>query len=458
MSSSASCVDFQGEQGAQTPHSVIHRKSEPFTSHQPFQSSQSLQSSRMFRSQLLDPTTPIFKPWVGSKRRKHDDRKVRFAFLTTIFLGVFGAAALIALGYISVPQHQYCLVLEDQFQGTSIDTRIWRHEQQTGGFGNGEFEWTTDSTNNSYVKDGKLYIVPTLTSDALGTAAIVDGYTLNLTETSACTSANVSDPYCAVASNATTGVVLPPVQSARLITNFSTSIKYGRVEVTAKMPKGDWIWPAIWLLPKDSVYGEWPRSGEIDLFESRGNELRHHRDDSYNRMHSTLHWGLDSATDRYYRTTDQRQLYRDFYADEFHTFGLEWTPEEIFTWEGSPINKVFAWKFTNSFWDLGRFPTASNNGTTYSNPWSPLNKAAPFDQEFYLILNVAVGGTNGYFDEPDMPWSNQADNARRQFWAAREQWYPSWPAKPEDRGMVVDSVKIWQLDGVEGKSCPGAVQ
>ncbi|PWN27269.1 concanavalin A-like lectin/glucanase, partial [Jaminaea rosea] len=411
--------------------------------------SSTLKRRPIFKSQLWKPDRPIHKPWVESKSRKRDDRNVRIAFACTILLGVIAGIGLIALGYLDVPRHKYCLVLQEDFQGTEINSNVWFHEQETGGFGNNEFEWTTSSKNNSFVKDGKLYLVPTLTSDNLGEAAILDGYTLNLTQAGICTSTNTSDAYCAAASNATLGHVLPPVQSARLVTNFSTAIKYGRIEVKAKMPTGDWIWPAIWMLPRDqSRYGPWPRSGEIDIFESRGNILEKHADDTYNRMHSTLHWGLDSATDRYAKTTAERQLYRKFYNEDFHTFGLEWTPEGIFTWEGSPINKVFAWKFTESFWNLGNFPAiSSQNGTAYSNPWVPLsNSAAPFDQEFYLILNVAVGGTNGYFKEETMPWSNTADinAARSQFWAAKDQWYSTWPEAPEDRGMVVESVKIWQ--------------
>ncbi len=46
---------------------------------------------------------------------------------------------------------------------------------------------------------------------------------------------------------------------------------YGRVEVRARMPTGDWLWPAVWMMPRDSVYGEWPKSGEIDIFEGKGN-------------------------------------------------------------------------------------------------------------------------------------------------------------------------------------------
>ena len=59
--------------------------------------------------------------------------------------------------------------------------------------------------------------------------------------------------------------------SGKLTTLESVAIKYGRVEVKAKLPKGNWLWPAIWLLPKYQEYGSWPASGEIDIMESRGN-------------------------------------------------------------------------------------------------------------------------------------------------------------------------------------------
>jgi beta-glucanase (GH16 family) len=100
-------------------------------------------------------------------------------------------------------------------------------------FRNGEFEMTTDSPTNSFVKDGKLYIVPTLTSDVIGRDAIFDGYTYNLT---GCT--NEDRTACGVVSNSTAGIVINPVQSARLTTRKSLSIQFGKVEVRAKIPRG----------------------------------------------------------------------------------------------------------------------------------------------------------------------------------------------------------------------------
>jgi Glycosyl hydrolases family 16 len=80
------------------------------------------------------------------------------------------------------------------------------------------------------------------------------------------------------------------VRSARLTTQGAKSIQYGRVEVVAKVPKGDWLWPAIWMMPEDSVYGIWPLSGEIDIMESRGN-ARGYRNGGRETVSSTIHWG-----------------------------------------------------------------------------------------------------------------------------------------------------------------------
>jgi beta-glucanase (GH16 family) len=417
-----------------------------------------LRQRKIFKSTVLNENEEVHKPWLESKARKSANRKAYWLFIMGIVIGLLAAVAVIYTGYASVKHYNFCLVLDESFSGDSINTNIWFHEQETGGFGNGEFEWTTDSTNNSYVKDGYLYIVPTLTSDALGMDAITNGYNLNLTTAGTCTAANPNDAdSCSVYSNSSTGTILPPIQSARLVTNFSTTIKYGRVEVRAKMPKGDWIWPAVWMMPKYSVYGEWPRSGEIDIFESRGNVVKSKNDDFGQVMHSTLHWGPSTDYDGYKHTTDGKRLFRNYYNEDFHTVGMQWTPDGMYTYYDNPNNKVLEWKFDKSFWTLGDFPTASTNGSTLTDPWPAAgNDVAPFDQEFFLILNVAVGGTNGWFNTPDMPWSNDADNARAEFWENRDDWLPTWGTTDYDRGMVVDSVKMWNLEGVEGIQCPAA--
>jgi hypothetical protein len=187
------------------------------------------------------------------------------------------------------------------------------------------------------------------------------------------------------------------------------------------------------------------RSGEIDIFEGKGNMPTSRQDIVANAMRSTLHWGPIAGLDRYWKTDKVRRLLRNYYNQRYHTFGMEWTEEGIYTWSGTRAYKTLSYKFDNAgFWDKGEFPAAAMNGSAIYNPWGN-RKQAPFDQDFFLILNVAVGGTNGYFYEEDKPWSNSADadTARADFWAARSSWWPTWGA-PEERAMVVDYVKMWQ--------------
>ena len=140
------------------------------------------------------------------------------------------------------------------------------------GFGTGSFDWTTSDKANAYTDAEGLHIVPTLTTEStdITEKQLLNGYTVNLTTDGICTSTNFKD--CSVRSNKTALTMINPVRSARLVTRGKRTLKYGKVEVVAKLPVGDWLWPAIWMMPESSVYGVWPRSGEIDIMESRGND------------------------------------------------------------------------------------------------------------------------------------------------------------------------------------------
>ncbi len=178
----------------------------------------------------------------------------------------------------------------------------------------------TASPNNSFIQDGSLYMVPTLTSDVIGQANVLNGYTFNLT---GCT--NVNQSACGVVSNITTKTIINPIQSARLTTMNSYNIQYGRVEIRAKLPTGDWIWPALWMLPVDSVYGPWPLSGEIDIMESRGNGMSYPQQGS-NYVRSSLNWGPLSWLNEVSKTFGFWSMRRSSYSDEYHIYALEWSP------------------------------------------------------------------------------------------------------------------------------------
>lgn len=181
------------------------------------------------------------------------------------------------------------LIFSDEF--TRLDFSTWQHELTLGGGGNWEFEWYVNNRTNSFVKDGVLYLKPTLTSDTIG-ADNMHTADVNIWGGSPADQCTGNNFYGCERNAQGSGNVINPIQSARVRTVNSFSTKYGRVEVKAQLPKGDWIWPAIWMLPKYNEYGQWPASGEIDIMESRGNSASYEIGGN-NAFGSTLHWGPD---------------------------------------------------------------------------------------------------------------------------------------------------------------------
>lgn len=239
---------------------------------------------------------------------------------------------------------------------------------------------------------------------------------------------------------------LNPIRSARLHTKSTFAFKYGKVEVRAKIPRGDWLWPAIWLLPKNSVYGIWPRSGEIDLMESRGNLnlTQNGVNIGTKRVASTLHFGLSYEQNRW-RDAHFTSYHKEGFHLNYHTYGLEWTDTYVkFFIDGNQTGFI---KSDNKFWNLGR-----HTGDSNYNPWQSGNKVAPFDQKFYIILNLAVGGIS-YF--PDLasnpnkkPWKNNSPTAPKDFWNHRDDWLPTWHFENkngEGASLIIDYVKVWAV-------------
>lgn len=302
---------------------------------------------------------------------------------------------------------------------------------------NGQFEQTTITDENVFVQDGKLIIRPTLQDADL----INSNTVINLTADGTCSSGLLHN--CVTITNSTTGTIIQPVKSGRINTKKGATIKYGRVEVTAKIPEGDWIWPAIWLLPVNNTYGKWPQSGEIDIMESRGNNHSYGQGGN-NIVSSALHWGPDSDNDAWWRTNVKRKVLHTTFSAKSHTFGLEWSEKYLFTYIDSKLLQVLYTKFDSFLWQRGQFPASDSNGTRVHDVWSQTGRhQTPFDQEFYLIISVAVGGTNGWFADgkDDKPWVDTSLTAKNDFWAARDEWYPTWVNNGQ---MEISSVNMWQ--------------
>ena len=173
-------------------------------------------------------------------------------------------------------------------------------------------------------------------------------------------------PANAFGDNATAGTkVKKSYTSGRISTQNLKTFTYGRFEVRAKVPNGQGYLPAFWLMANDeNVYGQWPRCGEIDCMEVMGQDT--------NKLYGTIHYGNPHAESQGTYTIEDG---KKSFSDGFHTFTCDWEPGKI-TWyvDGKKYHEESNWH-----------STTEGQGT--------LTYPAPFDQPFYIILNLAVGGS-----------------------------------------------------------------
>lgn len=158
--------------------------------------------------------------------------------------------------------------------------------------------------------------------------------------------------------------------SAKLKSSHHFSKKFGRFEFRAKMPSGQGYWPALWMMPERSVYGGWPASGEIDVMENRGSNTT--------AVLGTIHFGgmghHDQSWGKPFKFSGGDSV------TNFHVYAVEWTTNAI-RW--SVDNDVY--ETQTSWWS-----SSSRTNPAIRNPYP-----APFDQPFYIIMNLAIGGKFG---------------------------------------------------------------
>lgn len=221
------------------------------------------------------------------------------------------------------------LVWSDEFDGKTLDYSKWEAEVNAFGGGNHELQMYTDRKENLRVEDGHLVIEAR--KDKPDISGTVREYS-----------------------------------SARIRTKHRGDWKYGKFEVRAKLPSGQGVWPAIWMLPTDEVYGTWASSGEIDIMEFKGQEP--------NIVWGTLHYGKQWPNNKH--TSGQLKLPKGNFTDDFHVHTLEWE-EGVMRWyaDGELYQTQKEWSSGG-----GKFP-------------------APFDQRFHLLLNLAIGG--GFVGDPN---------------------------------------------------------
>ncbi len=154
------------------------------------------------------------------------------------------------------------------------------------------------------------------------------------------------------------------IKSARINTRDNFKFTYGKIEVIAKVPSGKGTWPAIWMMPNKPVYGPWPNSGEIDIMEHNGNDL--------NRLYCCLHTESYNHRNKH-EQYDTRIVIPDL-TEDFHTFGLLWEEDKIV--------------YLLDDKELVTYKRGENAKDTSHKGW-------PFTIDYYLILNLAMGGMFG---------------------------------------------------------------
>jgi len=227
------------------------------------------------------------------------------------------------------PGANWKLAWSDEFKGDALNKNNWNYQVEEAGRFNEEWQRYTNSTKNGYVEDGRLVIKAIHEGDSHG----MNQYT-----------------------------------SARLNTAGKVTFKYGKIAAKIKLPYGQGIWPAFWMLG-DNINENggdtpWPQCGEIDILELYGS-----KNDSI--VECNLHYA--NAEDKHTMMgAEAFQLKEGKFADDFHLFEFEWDEEKM------------SW---------------SVDGEEYASTSITAADRSEFHNEFFILLNVAVGGT--YADYPD---------------------------------------------------------
>ena len=216
----------------------------------------------------------------------------------------------------------WALVWNDEFDGPALNLEKWSFEIGGHGWGNNELQYYSDDDSTAFIQDGKLVIRADLVPQGTGSSDNLRYFS-----------------------------------SARLRTSGKGDWRYGRIEVKAKLALGQGIWPAIWMLPTDWMYGGWPESGEIDIMEHVGYDP--------GRVHGSIHTGSYN-----HKINTQRggSKLLDKISSKFYGYAIEWYEDRI----DFLINDAKYFSF-------------QNDGKNDFNTW-------PFNQRFHLLINIAVGG------------------------------------------------------------------
>ena len=233
----------------------------------------------------------------------------------------------------------------DEFSGTALNTNNWSYDIGDGcpsvcGWGNNELQYYTSSPDNVFVQDG-----------------------------------------CLIIESKKQTIGGKEYSSGRIKTDGKQSFKFGRIDIRAISPSGRGIWPALWMMPQNNVYGTWPNSGEIDLMEIKGHDMK--------TAYQTVHYGPGPPSTF---TSKTFTLTKGNFNDSFYVYSMIWTMDTL----RLLINNV----------EVNKVTAADLAGRIY-----------PFNEKFFFILCTAVGG--------NFPGAPDATST-----------YPQW--------LIVDYVRVFQ--------------
>ncbi|KAJ9470003.1 Glucan endo-1 [Diplonema papillatum] len=236
------------------------------------------------------------------------------------------------------------MVWNDEFDGAALNASKWSHEVNCDGGGNNEQQCYTASGDNSWVAGGVLTIK----------AMPSPGQPL-------------------------------PYSSARISSKNKGDWTYGKFEARVKLPFGQGSWPAFWMLPTEEAYGTWPLSGEIDVMEAVNLKVGGERT-----LHGTLHYGDPWPNNKW--SGKQYVLPAGANpADDYHVYSVEWEEGEI-RWYVDGTHFSTQQRSTANFDGDGKPTSLKHRGWWHEAAGKPTYADAPFDRNFHLLLNFAVGG------------------------------------------------------------------
>jgi len=251
-----------------------------------------------------------------------------------LFIGL-GISPALCFGQNATPSSSvpgWTLTWGDEFNGangSALDDAKWVRETGGNGWGNDELEYYTDRTQNAFMRDGNL-VIHVEKEKFAGKDGVSRDYT-----------------------------------SARLKTQGKFTQAYGRFEARLKIPRGQGIWPAFWMLGDDIETAQWPTCGEIDIMENIGKEPA--------LVHGTIHgpgYSGDKGIGAPYALPNNER-----FADDFHVYAVEWEPKAL------------------------RFYVDGHLYETRTPDDLPKGAKWVYDHPFFILLNVAVGG--GWPGNPD---------------------------------------------------------